>query len=651
MSRISLKTFFLFFLFLLITITVYLPGLSDGFYFDDYPNIVDNQLLHVESPTLTSFWQAAWSGNSSSFGRPLAYLSFSLNSYFSGLDAQAMKVTNLTIHLIVGILLFFLSRMLLGYISQSKNINIDVNLISILTCSIWLIHPINLTCVLYIVQRMASLCALFTILAILCYVYFRIRQIKFNGQWLPLIFFTTLFSLLAFLTKENAVLIIFYLTCIEVFIFRFNTLRNIDKTILKSCFVTAYVIVFAILILFLIFNATWLENGYEYRNFTMSERLFTESRALVWYLRMIITPSITEMGLYLDDFSISTSLFQPLSTIFSISLISLLIILGVRLTKTKCFLISFGIFWFFSGHLLESTIIPLELVFEHRNYLPSFGIFIALAFTAERLLNNKKFRYAAPIACIGWIALTAYTTYARAEQWKTPLQLALYHVENHPDSARAHTNLAGQYAAYTKSNNGKIDQEIFEKTDYHFKKAAMLDPCCSSNLVARFIFYNLHEKKLPPSEFAYLIDSLKHNKIDPGTHIALKNLTFCIIENICDLSTEEYMKVMYAPLSIERADKTNLPYILVSLAEYYAAILNDFDTAIKLIKNVIVEQPKQLNYRFLLVKFLAHSGAYNEAINELKFIQEKDKFGIYMAHSKLWQNLIRSELKKQFTTN
>ena len=336
----------IFFVLLLLTIAIYSPGLTPGFHFDDYPNIVDNDLLHVTTPTLSNFWQATWSGHSSVFGRPLSYLSFSLNSYFSGLDSRMMKITNLAIHLLVGSLLFLLSHMLLSFLKQHKKIDLNVNLISILTCSAWLIHPINLTSVLYIVQRMTSLTTLFSVCSLLCYAYFRIRQTKQKGLWLPLVISTLLFAILSFLSKENAVLLLFYIGLIEVFIFRFSTFDTFDKKILKSIFISTYAITFITVAVFLIINTEWLMNGYDHRKFTLSERLLTESRILAWYLKIIIAPNITEMGLFLDDFSLSTSLFQPITTFLSVALILLLLVAGF-LIRIKYALISFGIFWFF----------------------------------------------------------------------------------------------------------------------------------------------------------------------------------------------------------------------------------------------------------------------------------------------------------------
>lgn len=641
---------FIFFIFLILTVAVYFPGLTPGFHFDDYPNIVDNQLLHVERPTLTNFWQAAWSGASSSFGRPLAYLSFSLNSHFSGLDARMMKITNLAIHLLTGILLFFLSSMILSHLNKTRRLNINAKLISIMACGVWLLHPINLTAVIYVVQRMASLASFFSVCALICYVYFRIRQIGSKGHWLPLITSTITFGLLSFLVKETAVLLLFYISCIEIFIFKFATSHKIDNTILKTCFISTYVISFMSIATFLILNLEWLMAGYDHRNFNLPERLLTESRVLVWYLKMIVAPSVAEMGLFLDDFDLSTSLFQPFTTFLSTAFLLLLICIGF-LARIKFTLVAFGIFWFFSGHLLESTFIPLELIFEHRNYLPSFGIIIAVIFISERLLNNKKLRPIITVSTILWISLLAYTTYSRAEQWKDPLTLALAHVEYHPNSVRAHSALGGIYAGFVQSSEGDINEDVFSKSDFHFKQAAKLDTCCSANLVGRLALYSQYDRELPRSEFDELVESLKQKELDPGTHNGLQGLTQCLIDKRCTLSTEDYMAVMYAPLTrvqpdkeLSSYDKKLMPGLLVYLSQYYEAVLNDYDTAIRLMMIVVEEQPKEIYYRFTLVNLLVATGQYEKALKELKVIENNDKFRVYAANSKSWKNLIESNL-------
>ena len=635
------------------TIVAYYSGLADGFYFDDHINIVDNVLLHVESPTLANFWQAAWSGNSGPIGRPLSYLSFSLNWYFTGDSAYAMKLTNLGIHLAVGILLFILSRQLLAFTNQSNSSKLQINVVSFLVALTWLLHPINLTSVLYVVQRMTSLSALFCVCVMLCYTHYRIQQMSLKGQWLPFIVFVIIFGLLALLAKETAAIVIFYLASIEFFIFRFQTLNKLDEIILKSLYALVFLSLMLGFSIFFYTNPDWLKNIYELRSFSLSERLLTESRIIIWYLKMIVAPNISEMSLFLDDFALSKSLFQPITTILSTIIIALLLVGGLIFRK-KFILISFGIFWFFSAHLLESTILPLELAYEHRNYLPSFGIIICFVSIFNQLISRKKIKYVVTILLATWISLISYTTFLRAHQWSDPLQLALADIEYHPNSARAHTTLAGIYAsiyagfdAGIVTNSDALDgDDVFSKADYHFKKSVELDPFFSSANVARLILYSSYDKDISNIEFDKIIHSLKNKKIDSSTVSALKKLSDCQINKVCKLTTKDFMAVMYAPISKKDIDKEHLALLLIFLSEYYVAVLNDLETAINLTKIAIEERPKDIHYRFILVRWLVASNDYQQALNEIEKIRTKDRLGMFTSNSNKWTKQIEKSSKQ-----
>src|SRR5690349_4988706 len=98
---------------IIVTCAAYVPGLSGGFIFDDYPNIVDNHGVQPGDPSIGSLVRAALSSPSSEFKRPLASLSFAANYLASGLDPYWMKLTNLVIHLLNGLVLFALVKRLI----------------------------------------------------------------------------------------------------------------------------------------------------------------------------------------------------------------------------------------------------------------------------------------------------------------------------------------------------------------------------------------------------------------------------------------------------------------------------------------------------------------------------------------------------------
>ena len=144
-------------------------------------------------------------------------------------------------------------------------------------------------------------------------------------------------------------------------------------------------------------NPQWLWAGYDLRSFTLFERLLTEGRVLWFYLGLIVFPQLEHLGLYHDDIAISTGLFTPWTTLPALVGLAWLAFLSWW-TRTRAPLVSFGIAWFLIGHAMESTVLPLEIAHEHRNYLPLLGILLAAAWVLLRALENKGARKTTGIA-------------------------------------------------------------------------------------------------------------------------------------------------------------------------------------------------------------------------------------------------------------
>ena len=173
-------------------------------------------------------------------------------------------------------------------------------------------------------------------------------------------------------------------------------------------------------------------DGYEVRDFTLTERVMTQFRVFVTYLTMIVLPVQRRMGFFHDDFAISTGLLNPATTLVSIIAIGALLFAAVRF-RAKTPLFAFGILFFFATHLLESTVFPLEIMFEHRNYLGLAGIVIALASLLPTVLKEKRALIA---ICVVIATGLAGLTWQRALTWSTPFQFYFYVYNAHPTSQR-----------------------------------------------------------------------------------------------------------------------------------------------------------------------------------------------------------------------
>ena len=451
---------------------VYKPGLSGPFVFDDLTNILLVNTTYLKSLDSTALYNTAWAVKSGPLSRPIAILSFGLNYYFTQLDVYYFKLTNLVIHLLAGYALYQLTYRLLARREAKTTLPGDtplsIHYLALATCAIWLVHPLNLTSVLYVVQRMTSLSSLFMVLGLIGYVIGREQIIADQTRGYATISLSILcFGTLAIFTKEIGAFLPIYAILIEIYFFRLAASERLTLSFKRFWYGFFVVPLILALVIALAKSGSLLGlDAYQFRNFSLTERLLTESRILWFYLRLILFPSIVEMGTYHDDILISTDLLHPATTLLSVMGIGLLGTVAV-IARKKATILSFGITWFLVGHSLESTVIPLELAHEHRNYLPEFGILLVLTYyithTTKKASRTLKLRY---LFLLAYASLLGITTHARATEWRDEWTLFNAEARNHPDSSRSHTSLAVLY----------FDNKMYPEAGQHFRKAAELQP-------------------------------------------------------------------------------------------------------------------------------------------------------------------------------
>ncbi len=617
------------FFLVLLVIATYFPGLNGGFHFDDYPNIVNNPRIHLQSLDPVDIWQAAWSGQTVGIKRPLAVLSFALNTYFTGLSAPMMKITNLVIHILNGICIIILSNLLLQFLFPKNKDRTKSNYLALLIGAIWLLHPLQLTSVLYVVQRMTSLATLFSLLAVISYCQIRIKQQNKNIHWLyfSLIF---LFGLLSLLSKEIAVLIPIYLLCIEFFIFKFKCNTSSNKMFLYCFYLITLAIPGFIGVVFIMLNPEWL--AYHGRSFTLAERLMTETRVLVDYLKSIIAPNVINMGLlYGDTYTISKSFFSPITTLYASLLILILLSIGFYLRSSFTY-IGFGIYWFFSGHLLESTIIPLEIAFEHRNYLPSYGIIFASIYSLFIFFNNRNKINLLIVLVISFTLVLTSVTAIRASHWDNPIKLAIHDVQLHPDSFRANMTVGGYYQAlYYKSKIHKQKQQYYKDALYYFRKAGDLDPEHVGPIIAESIISCMDSGDFSSSIVKIIKEKIENKDFSTESELGIIILTDRVIDGSCHIPPSSFLEIIDAATKSTNLSNLSKSRLLYNLAAYHDKILNDSGKAMQLAKAAVETSPNFVNYRIELINFYLRKGKYNEALEEVKILESMDKFGFNAA--------------------
>src|SRR5690242_11389648 len=480
------------------TAFVYWPGLTGAWVFDDYPNIFDNAAIHITAAnsTVAAWVNAALSSPASFLHRPLASITFALNWMAGGGDPWPFKLTNVVIHLINGVLLFCMLRALLRLVAlrgsflpsfrdnpQDRNRNPDSSLatqtkswipgsaagfaigspgmaitgvddaaaarLALIVSAAWMLLPINLMAVLYVVQRMESLCQIFVLAGLWAYLHGRWMMLTAEStrrdRWgLALAVSGIVFgTVLGLTSKETAVLLPVFAFLTEWILLRFARAvsGNIDirrasqdKRIWALFTVTLFIPA--------VLGFLWLLRGalrpaaLAGRDFTLAQRLLTEPRVLVDYLHWTLLPDPMVLSLYHDEIVISTGWLTPWTTLGAILLLAALIGVAIWLRNRRP-LVSLGIGWFFAAQLLTATIIPLELVYEQRMYFASIGVLLA----AGTLLLGLRWRIRLPLLR-GFLAAVALLWFAvatnlRAQEWSNPLGLAVAEANRHPESARA----------------------------------------------------------------------------------------------------------------------------------------------------------------------------------------------------------------------
>ncbi len=435
---------------LLLAWAAYLPGLSGGFLFDDFVNL-DALGNHGRIDNWPKFWIYITSGTADPLGRPLALLSFLIDGRDWPTAPLPFLRTNVILHLINGGLLFGLLRALGQIINLPNPRN---NATALLASGLWLLHPLFVSTTLYVVQREAMLPATFTLLGLWIFIDGRARYLRSLGDvgMARMLVGVTLGTGLAMLCKANGILLPLLAWILVATIFRNSESCLVDSSAyLRLRWLDRGLLVIPSLVVlgYLLRLLPHIHDPLASRPWTIGERLLTEPRILVDYLGLLAVPRSVSTGLFNDDYLVSTDWLRPTTTLPAILIVAGLIVLGFRY-RSRAPLLAAALLFYFAGHVLESTTVPLELYFEHRNYLPAMLLFWPLAHMIVHWKASSSARMAVALALL---ALFAATTWQRATLWGQPDRLAALWVARNPDSPRTQAS-----AALQMMKSGKYQQ-------------------------------------------------------------------------------------------------------------------------------------------------------------------------------------------------
>lgn len=403
------------------------PALSGPFVFDDFPNLQNLELLGGNVSGNLGRYLASFIGSP---GRPISALSFLINDSAWPSEPFGFKYTNLMIHLLNGVLLFGLLRQL----AKANPALPQSPFWPLLAMAAWLFHPLQLSAQMLVVQRMTLLSATFCFIGLWGYITLLQRARSMLGDFAALCVLG-ICTILAFLCKENGSLLPLFAWVLNATLLG-NLLASKSRASRRFIHIACVLPALAVLV-GMIYMAT-RPYAFGSREYTMAERLMTQMHVLADYLRHIFMPRLSGSGIYFDDYPVTRSWTQPAGTLLLAIgfVVSLLFAIAKRKRSP---ILSFVILWFFAGHAMESSILDLELFFEHRNYLPLIGPIFALA-AAPFMLDNRR-RLAIALFSL-WLALLAMITALQAPVWGNAELMTALWAKERPLSLRAAQDVA-----------------------------------------------------------------------------------------------------------------------------------------------------------------------------------------------------------------
>ena len=598
----------------LLTALVYWPGLGGGYVFDDFPNLVDNTALHVTTLDGPSWTAATLSSPASDLQRPLAMLTFAINHYFTGLDPMPMKATNLALHMLNALLVLALMRQVLGLSGAGDGMRREWAARFVAVA--WALHPINLMAVLFVVQRMESLSHAFVFAGLWLYLRGRQRQIAGRDGWTHILVGLVGGTVLGAMSKESAVLLPLYALLLE---WCLPGLRGTGQRRRLQVLFALLLILPALVAVAWLLPKAMAPGAYAIRDFDMGERLLTEARVLLDYLRWSVLPSLGELSLYHDDYPVSRGLLAPPSTLFALAGLALLAGTAFWL-RVRRPLLALGVLWFFAAHLLTASFLPLELVYEHRNYFASLGICLALG---DLLLLAPRSQYARIRAVVAGLVIVAFaaTTHLRAREWSDPYRFASSEAAKHPQSPRATYALA---QVLVLMSGYDADSPWLPPAREALERASRT-PRSGILPHAGLLLVAANTKRPQQDEWWRDMQQRLHDEpIGPQHANALGSLARCARSGLCVFPTRQMIATFDAALSHGRNAE-----VLNIYGDYTLNVLHQPQQALRLWREAVALQPRRAQYQVNLIKLLIALGHDDEARTRIAALRGLGRVGQY----------------------
>lgn len=421
-------------LIIILGFVAYSNSLNGDLLWDDHYLVKKNLFIKNLSYLPNIFTENIGSGGKGkfSFYRPLQMLTYMLDYSLWGMDVRGYHLTNILLHILVALGIYWFINMLYSN-----------NLLSLFTSILFVVHPVHTEAVTYISGRADSLAAALMLLCIIFY----IKNIRVENRT---IYGAMIFSYaLALLSREISLflpaLILLYHSAFKVKIKRKLFLPLLS---LACLYIVLRVWVFGFML------------PHEGCPYTIFQRAPGFLVAITNYVRLLFLPFNLHMEYGLKFFSLS----HP-KALFGAAILISSITYALR-KRNGDSLIFFSIFWFIIALLPSSNLYPINAYMaEHWLYLPSIGFFLLCAKALNCLYGVKKYRPVAILLILGLLAFYSSLTIKQNTYWRNPITLYKRTLKFVFDSAVLHNNLGILYG-----DKGDIEGALSQ-----FKKAIEID--------------------------------------------------------------------------------------------------------------------------------------------------------------------------------
>lgn len=597
---------------------LYAPGLCGPLIFDSLPALTGNPAIHVAPGSAFDWLAAAGSSSTGPLGRPLAIISFSLNLLVAdGLSIPALKAVNIAIHLACGLVLMLLTRALVRTSLVPEHCShTDRSLLVFVIVSLWLLHPLNVSTVLYTVQRMAQLSALFSLLALFFYCHYRLEALRASdGEGAKLlsrgIFLAVLCGIAATLAKENGLLVFWLLPVVELYCFSDRKVPVLNLLYRSLPWLVWLPLIYLLTVVLL--PPDWLLGGYRSRGFSLEERVLTQARVLWLYLGWLAWPDLGQMGFHHDDVGLSRGFFAPVSTLFALFSWVAIGFAG-WVSRTRIPVLSFALVWFLIAHAMESTVAPLELIYEHRNYFASIGVCVLIGGFLVGIRTRS--RPVAMVATIGIVLIYSALLGVRVSYWSDELKLARHHLQHHPDSARTLYHYANTaYRLGSGEMGAELNQELLLESRAAYQLALEQEPGNMAAIAALVWLDSIYFEGANPDYWIQELDrAIENRHLTASDFNALTTIAACAGYAACAIDPDihstqiQNLRLRY-PHSVDLAARE---------ARFYREVMGQPDVAVDMTRTGLQTWPGSIELHRELIAALVAAGDSGAALEAMR---------------------------------